>query len=238
MRWIGLAALMLAACDGTETEPVLERERLPEREPAVAVAQVCEQFPQSEDDGVATRPKIPAELAAFVTATETTITVQRDSGTPACIDIAYGEVDAWDSLADGRLLGVGISGHEYNSYLVVDRNTSADPLETGAKPVFSHSGRRFASVDVSEAAFGAFEALGVWEVTDTSIRNLATLEELLDRGYDWRLERWVSEDCLVFSTAADPSGVDPETRKFHELSLAERSALRDVQGEDACRAPA
>ena len=79
-----------------------------------------------------------------MTATETTVTVQRVSGTPACIDIAYGEVDAWDTRAEGRLLGIGISGHEYNSYLLVDRNTGAAPVETGVKPVFSPSGRRFA----------------------------------------------------------------------------------------------
>ena len=232
MRWVGLAVLALAACDGAESEPVAERDV------AVGAAHSCEQFPQGEDDGTAARPEVPAELAAFVTATETTVTVQRDSGTPACIDIAYGEVDAWDSLAEGRLLGVGISGHEYNSYLVVDRRSAAEPVETGRAPTFSPSGARFTSVDVSEAAFGAFEALGVWEVGDASVRNVVLIEDLLGRGNDWRLERWASEDCLVFSTAADPSGVDLQERKFHELRLTGRPALRDLPGEDVCRPPA
>ena len=237
MRWIGLAALMLAGCGGAESAPVAEPEADPKREPAVAAAQGCKQFAQSEDDGTATRPELRGELAAFVTASETTVTVQRNSGTPACIDIGYGEVDAWDSLADGRLLGVGISGHEYNSYLVIDREGTVEPIETGRAPTFSPSGRRFASVDVSEAAFCAFEALGVWEVAHGDVRNIVLIEELLDRGYDWQVERWASEDCLVFSTAADPSGVDLGTRKFHELRLTERPALRDVPGEDACRSP-
>jgi len=117
---------------------------------------------------------------------------------------------------------------------VVDRAGSAAPVETGVKPMFSPSGRRFASVDISEAGFGAFEALGVWEVTDGSISTLVTLEDLLDRGYDWQLVRWASDDCVVFSTAADPTGVDLETRKFHELRLTARPELEDVAEASAC----
>lgn len=229
MRAIGLTALAaLAACGGAQSEPV------PERKAAVAATQLCEQFPQSEDDGAPVRPEVPPSLATFVTATDTTVTIQRDSGTPACIDIAYGDVDGWNSHAGGRLLGVGISGHEYNSYLVVDRDGTGEPIETGRAPVFSPAGRRFASVDVSEAAFGAFEALGAWEVTGTGIRNLVKIEELLDRGNDWQLVRWASEECLVFSTAADPSDVDLEQRKFHELRLTAQPALKDVAETAAC----
>jgi hypothetical protein len=107
--------------------------------------------------------------------------------------------------------------------------TAAEPIETGVTPIFSPSGRRFASVDVSEAAFGAFEALGVWEVNEDSIRNLVRIEDLLERGYDWRLVRWASDDCIVFAT-----GLELETPKFHELRLTERPALRDVAEAAAC----
>lgn len=225
---IVLASLcVLAACERADDETPAAQ--------ASTARQTCEQFPQSDDDGTPTRPDVPLELTAFVEASTTTITIERESGSPACIDVAYGEVDVWHQFVGGRLIGVGITGHEFNSYLVVDRNSAAEPVETGVKPVFSPSGRRFASVDVSESGFGAFEALGVWEVTDTSIRNLVTREDLLDRGYDWQLVHWAADDCLVFSTAADPTGVDLEERKFHELRLTERPALEDVAEAAACR---
>jgi hypothetical protein len=226
MKRIGLMAAFgaLAACGGAEGS-----------ERAAIAAQTCPQFPQEADDGAPSRPEVPARLASFVTATETTVTVARNTGTPACIDITYGEVDAWDSFAEGRLLGVGLSGHEYNSYLLVDREGAGAPIETGRAPEFSPFGKRLASVDVSEAAFGAFEALGVWEITDNSIRNLVTIEDLLGRGSDWRLERWASNECVVFSTAADPTGVTLGQREFHELRLTDRPVLREVAEAAVCQ---
>jgi hypothetical protein len=227
MKWIALTtAGAFAACGGAEGT-----------EQSALAAQTCEQFRQAADDGAPSRPEVPASLASFVSATETTVTVARRTGTPACIDITYGEVDAWDSLAGGRLLGVGLSGHEYNSYLVIDREGAGEPIETGRRPTFSPSAERFASVDVSESAFGAFEALGVWEIAGGSIRRLVYFPgaPLLDAGGDWQLERWRSNDCLVVSTAADPTGIELKERKFHELRLTEPQELRDVAEADACR---
>jgi len=227
MRWIGLIGALgaLAACGAAESS-----------ESAELAAQACEQFEQEADDGTPSRPEVPAQLASFVTATETTITAARDAGLPACIDITYGEVEAWDSFAGGRLLGVGISGHEYNSYLVIDREGVGKPIETGRRPVFSPSGQRFASVDVSESAFGAFEALGVWEVNDKAMRRLMYFPgaPLLDAGGDWRLERWVSDDCLIFSTAANPSDPELRERKLHELRLTGQQELPTVTEAAAC----
>lgn len=230
---IVLAAFcVLAACERADDEAVAA-----ETAPA-ALTQACPEFPKNPDAGEMTRPiVVPEQFAAYVRTSDTTLTVQRTAGAPACIDLGGVDVASWDSWLDGRLFGATLFGHEYNSYLVVDRNSTAAPVETGEKPTFSPTGRRFASVDISEAGFGAFEALGVWEVSDTAIRNLVTLENLLDRGYDWRLVRWASEDCLVFSTAADPTGQDLETRKFHELRLTEHPALLDVAEADACRSP-
>lgn len=228
-RLILIAALVgLSGCEQADPEPQPV-------EIAVAVAQACPQFPQDADDGAATRPDIPEEFKSFVQASETTVTVQRKSGPPACIDIAYGEVDSWDSFAGGRLLGIGISGHEYNSYLVVDREGAGEPIETGRAPVFSPSGRRFASIDISESAFGAFEGLGVWELAGGSIRNLVTLRDLLERGYDWRLERWASDDCAVFSSTDETTAEDPDDRKVYQLPLVAHPVLKDVAAEDACR---
>jgi hypothetical protein len=220
----------LAACDRADDNGAAAAQPI-----AIASAQACTEFPKSPDAGEGTRPVvIPRQFASFVQASDTTLTVQRTAGAPACIDIGGIDVDSFDAFLDGRLFGATLFGHEYNSYQVVDRNSSAGPVETGVKPVFSPSGRRFASVDISEAGFGAFEALGVWEVTDNSIRNLVTLEDILDRGNDWRLLRWASDDCLVFSTAADPTGVDLEERKFHELRLSGQPQLKEVAEAAAC----
>jgi hypothetical protein len=201
-----------------------------------AATEACAQFPKNPDAGEGTRPvNVPSQFASYVTASDTTLTVQRTSGAPACIDIGGIDVDSFDSFLDGRLLGATLFGHEYNSYQLVDRNSAAEPVETGVKPTFSPSGRRFASVDISEAGFGAFEALGVWEVSGGAIRNLVTMQDILERGYDWQLVRWASDDCLVFSTAADPSGVDLDERKFHELRLTARPELKDVDEGAACK---
>ena len=229
---IGVTALAaLAACDRANSDPSAAQTVAA----VAAAAPKCSEFPKNPDAGEGTRPvKVPAQFASYVQASDTTLTVQRNSGAPACIDIGGIDVNSFDTFLDGRLFGATLFGHEYNSYLVVDRAGSAAPVETGVKPAFSPSGRRFASVDISEAGFGAFEALGVWEVSDGAIRNLVTLEDLLGRGYDWQLVRWASDDCLVFSTAADPTGVDLATREFHELRLSLRPELEDVAEADAC----
>jgi hypothetical protein len=231
---IGLAALAtLGACGGGGEEGSAKAQPTSARPSAATEA--CAQFPKNPDAGEGTRPvKVPSQFAAYVSASDTTLTVQRTSGAPACIDIGGIDVESFDTFLDGRLLGATLFGHEYNSYRLVDRHGTAEPVETGVKPTFSPSGRRFASVDISEAGFGAFEALGVWEVTDRPIRNLVTLQDILDRGYDWQLVRWASDDCLVLSTAADPSGVDLEERKFHELRLTGRPELKEAAEAAAC----
>jgi hypothetical protein len=231
LGWITLASLcVLAACDRADDEAAAA-------EPApVAAAQVCPDFPKNPDAGEMTRPiVVPESFASYVRASDTTLTVQRTAGAPVCIDLAGVDVASWETFLDGRLFGATLYGHEYNSYLVVDRKSTTEPVETGVKPTFSPSGRRFASVDISEAGFGAFEALGVWDVTDDSIRTVATIEELLDRGYDWKVVRWASDDCIVFSSA-DLSDFE-EVRSFHELRLTERPALKDVAETAACRSP-
>jgi hypothetical protein len=234
--FIALAAMCsLSACDRAGNEPATAQ-TVAAGPVAAAATPACAEFPKNPDAGEGTRPvKVPRQFASFVKASDTTLTVQRTSGPPACIDIGGIDVDSFDTFLDGRLFGATLFGHEYNSYLLVDRNSTAAPVETGVKPVFSPSGRRFASVDISEAGFGAFEALGVWEMIDGSIRNLVKLEDILDRGYDWQLVRWASDDCLVFSTAADPTGVDLDERKFHELRLTDRPALKDVDEAAVCR---
>jgi hypothetical protein len=235
--WPAIAALAsLAACDRTDNGAAAAAgDAAAAPGLAAEAAQSCPEFPKNSDAGEGNRPVVvPARFASYVRASDTTLSVQRSSGRPACIDIGGVGVESLDSFLDGRLIGATIYGNEYNSYMLVDRHTGAEPLETGVKPVFSPSGRRFASVDISEAGFGAFEALGVWEISDSAIRNLVTLEDILDRGYDWRVVRWSGDDCIVFSTAADPTGVDLETRKFHELRLTAHPALKDVAEEAAC----
>jgi len=230
----GAAILALAACDSSNSDQAAAQPTT--AAPSAAAAQTCAEFPKNPDAGEGTRPvMILSQFASYVKASDTTLTVQRNSGSPACIDISGVDITSFDTFLDGRMLGVEIIGNEYNSYLVVDRDGTAAPVETGVKPVFSPSGRRFASVDISEAGFGAFEALGAWEVDGNSTRNLVTLQDILDRGYDWKLVRWASDDCVVFSTAADPSGVDLAARKFHELRLTARPELKDVEEAAACK---
>jgi len=230
----GTAMLALAACNGSDGQPSADQ---PTTSAASAAAtQTCAEFPNNPDAGEGTRPvMILSQFASFVKASDTTLTVQRNSGPPACIDIGGVDITSFDTFLDGRMLGVEIIGNEYNSYLLVDGDGTSAPVETGMKPVFSPSGRRFASVDISEAGFGAFEALGVWEVNGNAIRNLVKLEDILERGYDWKLVRWASDDCVVFSTAADPSGVDLTERKFHELRLTGRPELKDVDAAATCK---
>jgi len=233
--FVGLAAMLaLTGCDRSSSDQAAAQPTT--AAPSAAASQACAEFPTNPDAGEGTRPvKVPSQLATYVSAGATTLTVQRTNGVPACIDIGGVDVTSFDTFLHGRMIGAEIIGNEYNSYLLVDRNGTGNPVETGVKPTFSPSGKRFASVDISEAGFGAFEALGVWEVSGNSIRNLVTLEDILDRGYDWKLVRWASDDCVVFSTAADPSGVDLVARKYHELRLTAQPELKDVAEADACK---
>jgi hypothetical protein len=227
------AAGALAGCERAPTAPAPAETST--TEPTGAPKQRCAQFPRNPDQDPDARWDVPKAFDRYVEASATTLTVQRNEGAPACIDISYGQPNAWDSFADGRLFGVGIIGDEYNSYLIVDRRGTEDPIETGFAPTFSPSDRRFASVDISESGFGAFEALGVWEMGDRSIRNLVTLQDLLDRGYDWKLERWASDDCLVFSSTDEATPEDTEDRKTYELRLTGAPSLKDSSAEAACR---
>ena len=232
MRAMGLTTLVLLAGCNSNAQPT-QAEASREAEATVA-PQTCPQFRKGEDEGEATRPEVPAKLAAYVSATETTVTVSRDTGKPACIDVSYGAVERWDEFAQGRLLGVGLSGHEFNSYLVVDRDGTADPVETGRAPVFSPDGRRFASVDISASGFGAFEGLGVWAIEPGKIRNIVLRRDLLELAYDWQLERWASDDCVVFS-AGDTGLEGPDERKFYELDIVASAELSEVPRDSACR---
>jgi hypothetical protein len=73
-------------------------------------------------------------------------------------------------------------------------------------------------------------------MTDRAVRRLAYFPAapLLDSGGDWRLERWVSDDCLIFSTAANPSDPELTERKFHELRLTGQQELKTVTEAAAC----
>ena len=125
---------------------------------------------------------------------------------------------------DQRFLGFDGIGNESGGYVVVDRRGEPQEIETGTTPVFSPSGRLFASAEWSESAFGNFNDIGVWKVTDSGARRLFKVPEaqsaIFNGTGDWRAERWSGENCVVLSMIrSDASRPEAEQRGYAQVKL-------------------
>jgi hypothetical protein len=191
-------ALLLAACD-----------RPPQKAPgeqAPRARQACAEFPARPDDAEwpVKRPvAIPAALDDIVSATATTLTVQTFAAKPTCVDIGGLDISELETFAADRLVGYSVQGNEYYGYEVVDRRVPGLFFQTGDRPLFSPSGKRFAAVQTSGAAFGNLEGLGVWEVGTDRARRLFYLSAFFVPGVDAKIERWPDDGCVIASYVAD-----------------------------------
>lgn len=156
-------------------------------------------------------PQIPAEFRAIVTAlSPDRLEVRGLNGVPIPVDITYYEPADFRLLADGRYLGLSLSGYEADGYLLVDRAAAgaAAILETGELPTFSPGGRYFAAAVLTEAGWNNLEGIALWEVRpDRTIRRFFT--NAVPFSHHWRVDRWVAPNCAQIS-AVGPDWQPPE----------------------------
>lgn len=142
---------------------------------------------------------VPKQFAMLVRADRDQFAVATIYGGTTCVDVRpMTTVSRFAISRDRRFLSFDWLGYEADGHVIVDRTGKGQSIDTGVTPIFSPSGRRFAAVQQSEAAFGALEGFGVWQVGAVGVRELA-LQRDIPALADWRVDGWVGEDCINLS---------------------------------------
>ena len=224
------------------TDTVSANAAIQESQPITAA---CKEVPLDDDYELERQEpvQIPRELRHLAASGVTSLTIAAErQQQPICIDIHwYEDVRDFSLLTpDQRFLGFDLIGNETGGYLVVDRRGEPHEIETGAQPVFSPTGRLFASAEWSESMFGNLNDIGVWEVTEGGTKRLFKVpeaqSEIFNGSGDWRAERWSGETCVVLSAArSDPTNAGVEVREYMQLKR-ERAGwkLSPTSAKQAC----
>lgn len=171
---------------------------------------------------------MPKSLAGVVRSEMDRLIVTTLAGTAVCIDSREMESTDDPTLSpDKRFLSFAWEGYEAYGHMLIDRSGKGQAEETGAKPVFSPSGRRLAAVETSESGFGALDGLNVWQVNAEGLMRISRQEDISFAAV-WKIDRWVGEDCIELS-AVDPDKADPDPREI-ESSPRTRYAARSAAG--------
>lgn len=164
------------------------------------IAQCPPLAPLAEPLNDRTKPlAVPKSFAMLVRADAEQFAVATIYGGTVCVDVrGMTGVSTFTLSTDRRFLEFDWTGYEADGHIVVDRTGAGQVLDTGVSPVSSPSGRRFAAVQQSEAAFGALEGFGVWQIGVVGVRRLA-LQEDIPSLVDWRIDSWKGDDCIDLS---------------------------------------
>ena len=200
------AALFLAACGPSNETEEQETDQAPQAERTVAepdLSQCPDREPADPELRQRTEPiAVPSSLRPLMRSDMNNFAVGTSEGATVCIDASWMEqIDNAQLSDDKRFLEFDWSGYEAFGHVIVDRSGSGQVVDTGVPPVRSPSGERLAAADFSESGYGALDALGVWDVEPNRLTQVATIEER-PQGVDWRIDRWVGEDCLELSAIA------------------------------------
>lgn len=213
---------------------------------ALPLKATCAEVSARENEDLERRAPvaIPAQLRHSVASGVTVLTVAaQGQRSPICIDIQWAEQIRDFALLtkDQRFLGFDEIGYESGGYVVIDRRGRPHEIDTGTRPIFSPSGRRFASAEYSESTFGNLNNIGVWEVTESGTKRLFAVPErqmdVFAYTGNWRAERWVGENCVVLSMIAeDPkvSTAGPQPRSY--MQVKDGWKLSRTTANQACKA--
>lgn len=159
-----------------------------------------------------------------------------------CIDTSW--MDGASDMAlspDGGFVTFKWYGFEDYGAKLVDLRGEGSLVETGETPVRSPSGRLVAAVEYSESGFGSLNALGLWDIASSPVREVAIIQ--FPEGYtDWRFDGWASDQCLwVSATTFERLGDDglgpDEAARDGFVSKEARGWQVEPAGERGCAAP-
>lgn len=196
------AIALLAGCGPSEAAA--------RRSPAPSLARCPAVKPVDDPEMLQRRRPIPVPpaLAGLMVSDRERFAVSTMAGGTICIDASW-----WEEIGDAkvshdrRFVAFDWSGYESFGHLVVDRSGKGMALDTGIAPLAPPTGRRFAAIDLSESAFGALNAFGVWQIEPVGLRQLAKIDEGLPGG-DWAIDGWASDSCINLSLV--PSDRQPD----------------------------
>lgn len=178
---------------------------------------------------------IPASLADVVTAGQTRLGVESLGGKPVCIDLdGIAHTSAVAMTADQRFASFSWFGYEEDGYKVVDRIGPGKVIETGSRPMFSPSRKRFAAAQVRSAGPGGMVTIRVWEVSKHGTQRIVNVTNDAQRDSDWRVDRWGGEDCVALSML--PPEVDQGPRQRVQLRIHKKAWTLEAMpaGTRAC----
>lgn len=174
-----------------------------------------------------TRPVIvPKEMERLIRVTRDRLAISTLGGGTLCVDMRLkGEVSNMYLSPDSRFFSFKWEGYEADGFILVDRSGPGQQIDTGVKPVFSPSQRRFAAVHQSESAFSELEGLGIWDLSASGMQQIANVTTLPEME-DWKIDSWVGEECLNLS--AIPFSRMPENRADLSSAVRDRFVGRPV----------
>ena len=161
-------------------------------------------------------PRLAKPHQKAVVATVDRLAVLSQGGQTLCIDMRLrGEVTNIAMSPEGRFFTFDWAGYEADGHVIVDRSGTGQIIDTGGKPSVSPSRQRIAAVHQSEAAFAELEGLGIWQINAVGMQQIGLVSNIPELA-DWRIDSWVSEDCI------DMSGIP-----FSRVSESSAGAARD-----------
>jgi hypothetical protein len=189
------AAIVL--CGGLVAVTMAAKAEPPPGRPDLAL---CPKLPREEPLNDRTKPlPVPRNYQMLITSSREQFAVATIYGGTTCVDTrAMTEVRTFTLSRDRRFLEFDWDGYEAGGHIVVDRTGKGQSIDTGVSPTSSPSGRLFAAIQQSEAAFGSLEGFGVWQVGVVGVRQL-TLQEDIPRMADWRIDGWAGDACINLS---------------------------------------
>lgn len=161
----------------------------------------CPRLAPREDGGEARKTPlpIPRQYAEIARANRDRIAVSTLGGGMHCTDTRdMLTVGDFGLSSDGRFFSYRWGGFEAGGFMLIDRTGRGQEVDTGDRPTFSPSHRKFAAIEISESGFGSLNGFAVWQVEPVGVRRLTFLDKLPQMS-DWRLDSWAGEACINIS---------------------------------------
>lgn len=222
-----ISALALAAC-GSQDRQAEEQAQAIERPGATATPRaspdlaVCPARAPPEP-GTRLRTEaipVPAALREIMRSDMESLAFSTLGGGTVCVDASWMEtLDNARLSPDGRFAAFDWFGYEAFGHVIVDRDGKGTVIDPGVRPLPSPSGELLAAIDITESGYGPLNAFTVWQVDPAPISQLAQVEEV-PAATDWKIERWVGENCVELSAVpweaySDPDApADPPRERF------------------------
>ena len=143
---------------------------------------------------------LPADWQGIATSSRNWIAIWTEHSRTYCVETAWMfEATNLERFGE-RFLGFNWVGLEAFGYILIDRARQGREIDTGARPLFSPDGSKFATLQRSDANYGGFEGFAIWQTHGNMLEPyIVNAGPPLYPMYDWRIDGWEGEHCLHIS---------------------------------------